>query len=85
MKASISDIRADLLQFISSQLVADGVEVLPGTPFEQLGLDSFSLIEIVMFIERKYDLPLPDTALTRENLYSVESLASCVNSFLTRQ
>ena len=64
--------------FIRNNLVTDGIEVTPATPLEQLGLDSFSLIEIILFVERQYHLQLPDEALTQENIFSSETLANYI-------
>ena len=69
-----------LIEFIKTNLVAEGVEVTPETPFEKLGLDSFSIIEIILFIERKYGVTISDKELNKENLYSVSSLAKCVQN-----
>ncbi len=65
--------------FIRNNLVTDGIEVTPTTPLEQLGLDSFSLIEIILFVERQYHLQLPDEALTQENIFSSETLANYIH------
>lgn len=67
-----------LCAFIRSNLLAPGVDLKPHTPFASLGLDSFSLLEIILFIERKYSLSLPDMALTKENLHSADTLATCI-------
>lgn len=71
-----------LCGFIRQHLVAPGVPVQASTPLDTLGLDSFSIIEIVLFIERKYGLSLPDEALNKENLYSPASIAACVVHYL---
>lgn len=71
-------ITATLCKFISDELVAPGVNVTSATSLEQLGIDSFSIIEIILFIERQYGVSLPDEALTKENIYSVETIVACV-------
>ena len=68
--------------FIRNNLVAEGIEVTPTMPLEQLGLDSFSLIEIILFVERQYHLQLSDEALTRENIFSSEALANYIYQHL---
>jgi len=75
------DIASQLIEFIKSDLVAPGVEVHVDTPFEKLGLDSFSLIEIILFIERKFGVSIPDKELNSENLHSVKTLATCVEKY----
>lgn len=80
----LDSIRTALCGFIRENLVAPGVGVQPETPLDVLGLDSFSIIEIVLFIERNYQLSLPDEALNKENLYSAASIAECVRLYLER-
>ncbi len=72
-----------LIDFIRTNLVAEGVEVNETTTFDSLGLDSFSIIEIVLFIERKFGVTLPDKELTKENMHSVETLTRCVERYLS--
>ena len=74
-------ISEELLNFICENLVAPGVKVSDDTSFESLGLDSFSLIEIILFIERKFGIVLPDKELNKENLHSVKTLATCVDKY----
>jgi acyl carrier protein len=77
------NIEEHLCEFIKSNLVGEGVPVAGDTPFEKLGLDSFSIIEIILFIERKYGITIPDKELSKENLFSAASLAKCVQRNLT--
>ena len=72
------NITEQLCEFIKANLTGDGVEVTAETPFEKLGLDSFSIIEIILFIERKYGVTIPDKELNKENLFSAAALAKCV-------
>lgn len=71
-----------ICDFIRKQLVAPETGVMPDTPFEQLGLDSFSLIELVLFLERQYGITLPDHQLTRDNMINAQALADCAVRFL---
>ena len=71
-----------LCGFIQANLVANGVQVGAETSLTQLGLDSFSIIEIVLFVERQYGLTLPDEALSQENIQSASTLAKCVQQHL---
>ncbi len=78
----LDSIRAALCEFIRNTLVAPGVTVQADTPLGELGLDSFSIIEIILFVERNYQLSLPDEALNKENLYSAASMAACVRRYM---
>ena len=80
---SASAIAENICFFIRNNLVAGGIEVTPATPLERLGLDSFSLIEIILFVERQYQLQLSDEALTQENICSSETLANYIHQLLS--
>jgi acyl carrier protein len=75
--SDVNAIAAGICSFVKGHFVVPEVEVLPATPFEQLGLDSFSLIELVLFLERNYGIVLPDHELTRDNMVSALTLAGC--------
>jgi len=79
---SPSVIAENICRFIRCNLVVDGIEVTPTTPLARLGLDSFSLIEIILFVERQYQLELPDDAFTQENICSSETLANFIYQHL---
>jgi len=68
---------SELCQFISTNILAPGVEVNEDTILTHIGIDSFSVIEIILFIERKFGVVIPDEYLVPENLKSVSALAGC--------
>ena len=80
---SIEKICAELCQFISTSILADGIALDKNAELKNIGVDSFSLIEIVLFIERQYGIVLADESLVPENLFSVESIANCTFHQLT--
>jgi acyl carrier protein len=68
---------SELCQFISANILAPGVELQEDTILTNLGIDSFSVIEIILFIERKFGVVIPDEYLVPENLKSVSAMAAC--------
>jgi len=70
-------ISGELCSYIKSMIVDKRLTVEPNTDFAQLGIDSLSLIELVLFIERKFNIALPEEDLLPENFKSVETLAKC--------
>lgn len=82
MPNTIATISKELSNFISTNILAQDVLLTPETSLGNLGVDSFSIIEIVLFIERKYGVVIPDENLTPENLKNVSSLAACTYNFL---
>ena len=78
----MKDISADtmsqeLCSYIKSMIVDKRVVVEPKTNFNQIGIDSLSLIELVLFVERKFNIALPEEDLLPENFKSAETLAKC--------
>lgn len=72
-----ADINQALLAFLKTAIVEKDVEISAQTPFRHLGVDSLSIIELVLFIERRFQVVIPEDELTPENLNSVESLTAC--------
>ena len=69
------EISAQLATFLHDNIVAPDVTVTPTTELSMIGIDSFSLMELVLFIERRYELVLPPETLTPENIATVEALS----------
>jgi acyl carrier protein len=67
----------DLIAFIKDQILDSGLNIDKDTLFANAGLDSMSIIQLILFIERKYGLAIPDTHLLPENLASVAALSKC--------
>lgn len=75
-------IAADLIAYIKDNILEEGIALDAATPFREAGLDSMSIIELVLFIERKYGAAIPDTDLLPENLRSADTLAACTTKYL---
>ena len=71
------DIVQQLCQFAKSNFVADGIAFDEQSPLAEVGIDSFALFEMLLFIERTFGVRVPPSHLTRNNLSSVASLACC--------
>jgi acyl carrier protein len=72
-------IAAKLCEFARTNFVADGVEFDEHSPLSQAGIDSFALVELVLFCERVLGVRVPDSHLTPANLASMSSLAKCIS------
>ena len=71
-------IAAQLCEFARTNFVAEGVEFDEDSPLSQAGIDSFALVELVLFCERVLGVRVPDSHLTGTNLASMSSLANCI-------
>lgn len=71
------EISQKLCTFLRENILAPEVDVLPSTVLQSIGIDSFSLMELILFIERSYGLILPPDSLTPENIATVNALSIC--------
>jgi acyl carrier protein len=72
-------IAARLCEFARTNFVAEGVEFDENSPLSQAGIDSFALVELVLFCERVLGVRVPDSHLTGDNLASMSALAQCIS------
>lgn len=79
-ETQISD---ELIAFIENDILDVGLKISKDTAFADAGLDSMSIIQLILFIERKFGLAIPDTHLLPENLVSVNTLAKCSYTLLS--
>lgn len=76
-KINKEDISNELVKFVQTTIVDSSVTITAETQFKDIGIDSMSIIELVLFIERKFNVSLSDKDLIPENLKSVNTLAEC--------
>ena len=71
-------IAAQLCQFARTNFVAEGTDFDENSPLAQAGIDSFALVELLLFCERVIGVRVPDSHLTGANLTSMATLANCI-------
>ncbi len=71
-------IAQQLCQFAKTNYVADGITFDENSPLDDAGIDSFALFEMLLFVERTFNVRVPPSHLTRNNLASVATLALCI-------
>lgn len=81
-KATQEEIQQELLQFVAENILDKSMAIDCETPFREVGVDSFSIIQIVLFIERKYKLSMTEKDLIPENLHSIAAIASFTSKHL---
>lgn len=70
-------ITSEAIGFIAGQLDLSPGQISADKELKSLGLDSFRIIELVLFLERKTGLSFPDHAYTPDNLRSLNSVVAC--------
>jgi acyl carrier protein len=78
----IEIIESDIITFLVNNIVAPNTVITATTVVRDIGIDSFSIVEIILFIERKYGVIIPDDKLVPENFRTIQALSIIVNSLL---
>lgn len=78
----VGTISNELMKFVQANILAEGVVITPQTILRNIGIDSYSIVEIILFIERKYGVVIPDDLLIPENFKSIAVLATTTQKLL---
>lgn len=71
----LTEIETELLTFAKESILAKGINIEADTVLKDIGIDSYSVIEMVLFIERKFGVVLPESMLIPDNLKSISALS----------
>ncbi len=77
MSVDKAKIQEELSAYLFKRFLAKGVKLEPQVPFAEIGIDSMTVVELVMFLEEQFAIVIPADQLTGENLKSLESLSAC--------
>lgn len=77
---TVQEIETTLIRGIASISNLDVSSVAPDKPFHELGIDSLGFVEILVFIEKTFNLPLIASDLTKKDFETIHSLASYIGS-----
>jgi acyl carrier protein len=72
----------EIKTYLENNLLSADVNIDTNTDLKQAGIDSFSTIEIILFIERKFGVAIPDDKLIPDNFKTLQALSSTVQSLL---
>ena len=79
---SIQEMESQLLHFLKRNIIDIAVEANEYSSFQSLKIDSLSTVEMILFLERKYQFTIPEHELVPDNFKSVKSLAACAHRCL---
>lgn len=79
---TIQDVEDTLVQRIASILSKDKSSIAVDVPFHKLGIDSLGFVEILVFIEKTFDLRLIESGLNKKDFETMRSLASFIHNKL---
>jgi acyl carrier protein len=83
--ADENDLRETILDYVKDEYIDedDPTEVGPDTPLITSGIvDSFSLVSLKVFLERKYKISIPDAKATPEAFDTVNNIVKLLKEFV---
>ena len=63
--------------YLTKRFLASEVVFSPKIAFADFGIDSMTVVELVMYIEEEFDIVIPADQLTNDNLKTLEALTAC--------
>ncbi len=72
----MTNIKADLHEFIFQELIfsPDADDFSDNENLIEAGLDSMAIMRLVMFIEERFNVTLPDNEIEPENIQTIQAL-----------
>lgn len=72
----------EIKKYIETNILAEAIEIEDTTDLKKAGIDSFSIVEIILFIERKFGVSIPDEKLIPDNFKTLQALAATVQELI---
>lgn len=72
----------ELKKYIETNILSATVRINADSNLQQAGIDSFSTVEIILFIERRFGVMIPDEKLVPENFRTLKALSLVVQEML---
>jgi len=78
-KMDVKEIEKILMKEVSAILASDIDEIGADIPLHDLGIDSLGFVEILVSIEKNFNLRLMESGLTQEDFQTINSLAERIS------
>ena len=79
---SVAEICSEVCDYLRLNLREEGISIDESTGLTNEGIDSFALMELLLFLEKRFAQPFPLEKLTEANTQSVRALAECYSEIL---
>ncbi|MBI5099434.1 MAG: acyl carrier protein [Nitrospirae bacterium] len=79
---TLQNIQDKLIQGIAAITAKDESSIAPDVPFHKLGIDSLGFVEILVFIEKTFNLQLIESGLDKKDFETIRSLAAFIHKKL---
>ena len=72
---ALNDIKKELTEEVAMILCQDVQSISAAEPLHNMGLDSLSFVELLVSIEKKFNLKLINTSLSKEDFSTINTLS----------
>ena len=72
---SLDSIENEIRLFLKTEILDQSISFDYNLSFKNIGVDSLALIQIILFVERKFGIKIATEDLVPQNLESVKTLA----------
>jgi len=84
MSSSQSEICQLLGKYLLENVLAENVKFTNSMPFTELGIDSVTVIELIIHLDDELGIDVPVDLLLPENLHSIDAIAECAMEFTSK-
>ncbi|RPJ79249.1 MAG: acyl carrier protein [Deltaproteobacteria bacterium] len=77
----IEQIKEQLISFLHNEIFDSSIQIKVDTDLFESGFDSFSLVKLLVFIEKQYSIQVPEDRLTEDTLRNVNRLSELIYAF----
>ena len=71
-----------LINEIAVILSRDPAAISPETSLNELGVDSLSFVELLVFIEKTFKLQLMESGLTKDDFHTLQTISSTISNMM---
>lgn len=77
----MEQIKEQLVFFLQNEIFDSSIPIDSDTDLFETGFDSFSLVKLLVFIEKNYNLHIPEERLTEDTLRDVNRISELIYAF----
>lgn len=74
----MQEVKSRLLEFLRSEIFDPSVQIEEETDLIEAGLDSLSLLQILMFVQSSFNLRIPEAEINEERIRCPDSIAQLI-------
>jgi acyl carrier protein len=78
----LADIEVEIVGYLRMVIFDSSVLIERDTDLLAAGLDSIALLNLLLFIEKQYDVCIPEETITEETIRSVKNIAALIYALM---